>query len=438
MRLNNASVGEVVERQLCCGCGACAYIDPVHIHIVDDSRTGRRPIVHADQEPTQARDALAVCPGVCLEHDFDSHNPDLIRELLDAWGPIQEVWEGYAADSEIRFAGSSGGAVSALALFCMERLGFHGVLHTAARPDVPYLNHTVLSTTRAEILERTGSRYAPASPCDGLQMVEEAPGLCVFIGKPCDVAAVRNACRLHPTLDEKIGLTIALFCAGTPNTRATLNLLRRLGVETAARIIDLRYRGQGWPGRFTVRFLDCAGMEKEQSLSYEESWGLLTNDKQWRCHICPDHTGEFADIAVGDPWYRSVRPGEPGTSLMLARTPRGMRLLHAANHTDYITLEHGESALLPLSQSNLLRGRAAVWGRCLALRCMGLAVPRFKGFPMFRFWLARLSLLEKARSMFGTLKRAIRKRLFQPTNVIPYQPTAVSPEQPSSVAVTSE
>ena len=36
--------------------------------------------------------------------------------------------------------------------------------------------------------------------------------------------------------------------------------------------------------------------------------------------MCADHTGEFADIAVGDPWYRPHLDDEPGRSLVLARS----------------------------------------------------------------------------------------------------------------------
>ena len=117
-----------------------------------------------------------------------------------------ELWEGAASDAELRFAGSSGGAASALALYGIERGGQHGVLHIDARDDVPWLNRTRLSRSRAELLAATGSRYAPASPCDGLSEVEAAPAPCVFIGKPCDVAATWKARRKRPALDEKLGI----------------------------------------------------------------------------------------------------------------------------------------------------------------------------------------------------------------------------------------
>ena len=101
------SITDVAERQLCTGCGVCAYVQPDDIRIVDDLDAGRRPVVRhgADGEPSTTR-ALACCPGVAL-----SHGPDpaaVIQEVRQAWGPVLEVWEGHASDPTIRRAGSSG------------------------------------------------------------------------------------------------------------------------------------------------------------------------------------------------------------------------------------------------------------------------------------------------------------------------------------------
>ena len=147
VRLVVRNIDEVARRHLCCGCGACAYVQPDAIRMVDVLDHGRRPIVEQCSAEA-ARDALAVCPGVSLRHDFDPDTPGLIQELAPAFGPVLEIWEGYASDPEVRFAGSSGGAASALSLYCIERAGMHGLLHIKSRIDVPYLNHTVLSTTR--------------------------------------------------------------------------------------------------------------------------------------------------------------------------------------------------------------------------------------------------------------------------------------------------
>lgn len=411
------SIEDVVRRQLCSGCGACAYIEPGRYRMGDALEFGRRPFLR-ENPAMETRDALNACPGAGLAHPANMRAEEGVNpDLLDGWGPVYGVWEGFAADDDIRFAGSSGGAATALALYCIERQGMAGVLHTAARADMPYLNETVMSVSREQLLARTGSRYAPASPADGLDQIEQAQARCVFIGKPCDARAVQNARRLRPALDDKIGLVIAFFCAGTPSTKGVLDLLKANGVDDPASVGDLRYRGNGWPGLWSVRFTNRQGEEQTRQMTYAESWGFLQKYRQWRCYICPDHTGEFADVAVGDPWYREVQTGEPGKSLIVARTRRGLEIIEAAQAAGYLVLERNDANLLPRSQPNLLATRGALWARLKVLRLMGAAVPAYSGFSMFRFWLANLGLREKLQSFTGTAKRVFTKRLNQSVQV---------------------
>ena len=154
------SIRDVAEKHLCTGCGACAYLAPDAVRMVDDLDAGRRPVVADGAHPRGARGL----PGPGLQHDYDPDQPGLVTELEQFWGPVLELWEGYAADDEVRYKGSSGGAATALAAFAVEEAGFAGVLHIDAREDVPWLNRTRLSTRRDELVAATGSRYAPASP----------------------------------------------------------------------------------------------------------------------------------------------------------------------------------------------------------------------------------------------------------------------------------
>jgi len=421
MRKRILTIRDVSERQLCTGCGACAYIAPDRYEMVDDQDLGRRPLSVASNTGSPSveteQEAMFVCPGHSLEHDFHRSDPELIDELVADWGPVYRMWEGYAGDSEVRWSGSSGGASTALALYCLEKELMYGTLHIAPRQDRPYLNETVLSTTRGELLAATGSRYAPASPCDGLDMVESASGPCVFIGKPCDVAAVQRARRIRPRLDERLGLTIAFFCAGTPSTKGTLALLKSVGIDNPDRVVGMRYRGEGWPGRWTVRVQTDNASVEEFSMSYEDSWGLLQAHRQWRCYICPDHTGEFADVAVGDPWYRSIEPGEAGSSLILARTKEGRRMVEQAAEAGYLVLREVTYDFLPRSQPNLLKTRGRLWGQLLVLRILGAPTPRYRGMPTFRVWWSVLGWTEKLRSVGGTAKRVFNKGLLTRVSV---------------------
>lgn len=411
---------DVAENHLCCGCGVCAFLCPDSVEMVDDIQTGRRPVWSSAAVLPAAinEQLLSACPGMELNYKDEHNSPEYIDELVADWGPIREILEGYAADQGHRHAGSSGGVASTVALFGIERRGLHGVLHIAARSDIPYLNETVLSTTREQIISRMGSRYAPASPCDGLQMILDAPTPCVIIGKPCDIAAIHKARKIRPELDKKVGLTISIFCAATPSTAGTLAVMKHLGVNDNKSVRHIRYRGNGWPGNARVEF-NSGGEEHVKQMSYADSWGkILCHYRQWRCNLCVDHTGEFADISVGDPWYREVETNDPGRSLILARSTLGQKILKEAVAEGYLTLEETASGVLAASQPSLLNIRRSVWGRLFALRIAGAATPRIHDVPMFRLWL-RLSLRQKISSILGTFKRIYLYKLRKIQKIIP-------------------
>lgn len=401
------TIEDIVSADLCSGCGTCAFLAPHALTMVDDVALGRRPVLREGASAESTAPLVPACPGAAITRP--PVGPGASPDLAPGWGSVLAMWEGWASDPAVRFAGSSGGAATALGVHAVCDLGYAGVLHTAARDDVPYLNRTVLSTTAGELLDRSGSRYAPASPCESLDLAEDADGPVMFVGKPCDVAGVAVARRTRPALDEKVALTVAVFCAGTPSTRGTVEMLAAMGVNDLGAVTSVRYRGRGWPGH-AVAEADGADGPVRGELDYDGSWSrILQKHRQWRCRLCPDHTGELADVSVGDPWYRPIEPGDPGRSLVIARTERGRRFVESAVAAGALVLVPVPDDVLPGSQPNLLRTRGAVAARVASLRAMGRPTPRFSGFPMWRFWWSTLSVKEKARSTLGTVRRAARR-----------------------------
>jgi coenzyme F420 hydrogenase subunit beta len=373
--------------------------------------------VMAAPECGGCRTCLDVCPA--LHTDFGAPDgvltPTAEHLLGDEafkqdWGRVLEVWEGHATDPSIRFKGSSGGALTALAAYCLERGGMHGVLHTAQHPENPLRNQTRLSRSRDELVAATGSRYSPASVCDSLGLIEEAPSSCAVVGKPGEIAALSKARKLRPTLDGKVGVTLSFFCAETPSTGGTVALLKDMGVQPDS-VADLRYRGYGWPGHFapTRKGEDtpCAKM------TYQESWAFLQKHRPWSVHLWPDGSGELADISCGDPWYEQPDGVNPGSSLVVVRTERGRAIVHEAMQAGYLSLTRAEPWKLDRSQRNLAGKKAAVWGRLKAMRFCGLPVPTFLGAHLLSCWL-RLPLKEKLKSTAGTVRRILQRKLSQP------------------------
>lgn len=410
------TVEDVAAWRLCCGCGACAGLYPEKIEMHDVCASGRRPrFISAMPD----RSGLDICPGIEL-NKVDMPQGQLGgKRFFDLWGPVLGVWEGYASDVAIRYEGSSGGAATALALFGMEKLGASGTVHTCARQDIPYLNQTVFSTSRQQLLAGSGSRYAPASPAEGLRQIKSAEGKSIFIGKPCDVAAAAKAAALVPILKEKVAFSIAFFCAGTPSTAGTLEMLRRVGLDTPEELISLRYRGCGWPGNTTIEYRDKNGKKFRKELTYEQSWGdILQKYRQWRCYICPDHIGEYADIAVADAWHRPVQDNQPGISIIIARTERGLEIIRKAQQAGYLTLSTASPQILQQCMPWQVSLRSQLWGRLLALRSMGIPSPRFMKFNLFGLWRSCIARRQQVKSWFSTYIRIVRKNLYRRADAI--------------------
>ncbi len=409
-------ITRAVRRNLCTGCGGCAGLFPEAIRMVEHPVHGRRPVVAATPEGRRAAEAAApICAAMGADFRALPH-----RDATDrAWGPVLAVWQGHAVDGEIRHRGSSGGAVTALALFALQSGLARGVAHIAARPDDPRRNAAVISRSRTELLRGAGSRYAQASPAEALGEIAAGIDPVAFIGKPCDVATVTRATAADPALAAKIPLTIAIFCAGAPNLRASDRLLSALGMPDGATPTALRYRGEGWPGLMQARWRDQSGAEATSpGIPYAQGWGeILQADRRWRCRICTDHTGAFADISVGDPWHQApVGEAVAGRSLIIARTPRGLRLIREAIAAGVLEATPEGRDAIANAQPNLVAAQGAVWGRRLAMRIAGLPVPADRGLPLFAAW-AALPLRAKLSSVAGTLRRIWRGRLWRAVRV---------------------
>lgn len=403
------NLADVVDWRLCLGCGACAYAcESGKIVLADVPDEGIRPQM-AGSDCGTCKDCLDVCPAVGIDLREMARRPGIHRESLEAFGPILEIWEGHAADPEIRFKGSSGGALTALSLHALKEERMAGVLHIGQNPQDPTRNSTRLSVSREDLMACTGSRYAPASVCDRLDLVESAAAPCVVIGQPSEISALAKVLAKKPGLGSKVGLTMSFFCAGSPATQGTLDLMSRYQVKPGE-LHYMRYRGFGWPGFFTTRTKD--DQEATEHLAYREAWAFLQKYRPYATHLFPDGSGEDADLSCGDPWYRPVEKGEHGSSLIVVRTERGREFLKRAVAAGALVVKPATHEQLDRSQGYLTKKRGAVWGRLLAFKLLGVPTPRYLGYSLFRNWW-RLSWSEKFRSVAGTLHRVVQRGYYK-------------------------
>jgi coenzyme F420 hydrogenase subunit beta len=400
------TIKDVVEWGLCIGCGACySYCYRGAVSLVKIESVGIRAKIDL-KKCGECCECLRFCPGYgvnSLDCDRQLDKPPIFHPLV---GPTASLSEGYASDSEVRYHASSGGALTALALYCLQVEKAAFVLHTGMDSGAPWENETVRSFNREDLIARTGSRYTPSSPCDSLRLIEQSDRPCVFIGRPCDAAAVQQMRKLRPNLDNKLRLVLTFFCAGPPCAKGTKDLIASLGINVEE-VISVRFRGKGWPGRFTI----CTRGGEEKSLSYEESWGILASKyRSMRCHLCPDGLGECADISCGDAWNRYSQNNNSGVSLVLGRTSRGAKIIAKAVANQFLELRPASMQDV-IDAQGLVRRRSELYGRLLAAKNLMIPVPRFEGFHLTETWRSN-NLSTKLRIVSGTLKRLVTKGLW--------------------------
>ncbi len=402
------TVRRVVGGDLCSGCGLCASVSDGAIAMTSAppgfSRPRQRAAISARAEATIA----AACPGAVVV-DWPT-----AAGVHPYWGPYERVATGFALDPDVRFKGSSGGVITALAAHALRSGHVDRVVHVRADPADPVANTVVVSTTPEAVIAGAGSRYVSSSPLSDIDQILAGGGAIAFIGKPCDVSALRALARVDPRVDAHVRLMLAFFCAGVPSRRAVGRVLTTMGVE-AGEVTAFQYRGDGWPGKAkaTLRNGDVAAM------TYEESWGgHLSHEVQFRCKICPDAVGGAADIACADAWYGG-ESGYPkfeeldGRSLVMSRTKRGETFLEAALAEGVIAAAPLAIGEIDLMQPGQARRKRLIRGRLAALTATFRPHPRMDGL-FVEAAARRATPAEQLRNFFGSLRRSVTRARIKP------------------------
>jgi coenzyme F420 hydrogenase subunit beta len=399
----------IVANGLCIGCGLCQSLaGPENVRLAMNAEGGERPVVVGVVDEPTLRLINAVCPGLTCRGYVHETSVEADRpppELHPIWGPTRFMGTGHAGDPAVRFHASSGGALSALGLYMLESGAVDFILHVAASRDQPTRSNSVLSFDAAQVMEASGSRYGPAAPLDDFKTVLDRGQPFAFIGKACDISAIRNYAAFDPRVDRLLKYTLNFYCGGVSEFGKTMGYVRKIGMAETD-IAHLRYRGDGCPGPMVIKSRDG----QTWSFSYNEMWEDEARwQLQFRCKICADSLGDLADITVADVWPGG-RPDTEGLGFngFIARTVRGERLLKAAIDAGAVVITEplGYDGL-ELAQGSHMLKKQSMNSRLAAMRDSGLPTPEFVDL---RLDVAAAMMSEEARAAnyAGMLDRLAR------------------------------
>jgi coenzyme F420 hydrogenase subunit beta len=390
----------IVRGGLCAGCGICESLagrDTIEMVDVDPGRV--RPKVKAPLDAATEARIVEVCPGVHV--DGATGNGYLYPGVVDpVVGPTIACYLGHATDEEVRFKAAAGGGLTTLGRYLIETGAVERVLHVMASREAPMRSHHRLSFDRATMLSGASSRYGPVAPLVDVMAILDEGRPFAFIGKPCDVNAMRNLARIDPRVDELVPYMLTISCGGLIDYDCIRAFLARHGLEEKE-LVEFRYRGHGWPGDHYGRAAD--GREAREwyaEIVYEHHFS-----SQFRCKLCPDHTGEQADVSVMDPWPTGRPEGEaPGECLFQTRTEKGDALVQAAAQDGYLDLEPSDVAFMRQTQPHQVIKKRGILARLFAMRWAGHALPRFRNIRLARAALGTHPMFHW-RNFVGALRR---------------------------------
>ena len=407
MPTTSPTLNAVLRGKLCSGCGMCAGIAEGAIDMELAPPGFLRPRQTAPLDPRQEQLFAGACPGLTVE-PWD-REPTVATD--PAWGPYRRISPGHATDEAVRFVGSSGGMLTALSQFALrEGLVDAVVTVKAGGSDAPLANPIQIIENPIDLLPAAGSRYGPSSPLATVAELLDDGRKFLFIGKPCDVSALRRVGHFEPRVAERFPLVLSFFCGGVPSLAGSDRVIEAMGLEPAD-VGTFRYRGNGWPGRARAETRDGRSAE----MDYAACWGdYLSKHVQFRCKICPDAVGGAADIACADAWFggESGYPqfdDRPGRSLVMARSEAGERLLDAALAARVVACEPSSVAEINLMQPSQRQRKTLVAARTAALTATFQPRPRFRGVAVGKA--ARdAPLRDQIRNFLGTTWRIVKGR----------------------------
>lgn len=410
----NRSVNDIVTQGLCIGCGLCESMagrDRVEIVMTPEGR--ERPWLkeRLDDELTDA--VYTVCPGT----EIHGLAEDLLTEKTTVdpiWGPLIRLDRGYAADRNVRFQAATGGVLTALAIYLLESGRVNFIAHIAADPERPMRSIPHISRTKEDVLQGSGSRYGPAAPLTQFLSLLDRGEPFAFVGKPCDIGAVRNLAKIDRRVDQLCLYLLTLVCGGASELTKSEAVLADHGLSEEELTL-FRYRGYGNPGRTRIETKDGRAIE----LSYEEMWA---DEGSWqlqtRCKLCADAIGETADVAASDVWPGGGPSGEDaGFNGVLARTAKGADLVAAAVRDGALVLDRPLTPRdMDIFQPHQVRKKRRVWARITALKRAKRLAPNRSRLRAKRLALENEKNNEgiNEREMEGTLQRIAAGRFDEP------------------------
>lgn len=329
-------IKNVVDSNLCIGCGTCVGICSSKALKMEMTREGKYIPKIVSNSCQECYLCTKVCPAG--NENFKELNQFIFNKIPDnkLIGNFINCYKGYSTNPTIRWSATSGGLVTSLLLFLFKKQLIDGTLLTRIDKDDPLKVEPFIARTEHDILSAMGSKYVPVPLNQLVNQILSEDGRFAVVGLPCHIQGIRRAELKISDLRDKIAYHFGIVCSHTMSFLGVEYILKKMGIASNE-IAELKYRGGGWPSG--IKVLQKDGQQRFIPLLgswWSEIFGGFFFS-YYHCTLCSDLLNEMADISFGDAWLpETMNNDKMGTSIVVTRTHKGEELIKAATSSNEI------------------------------------------------------------------------------------------------------
>ncbi len=377
-------VSEIVEHDICCGCGICAGACPFkNLKMVWRDNGDLAPELLG-----QCAKGCRLCLKVCPFGPSANSEDWLAHARFDSQSGIKHdkvagyylgSFAGYSIIDSHRERGSSGGMASWLSERLLTKNLVDAVVCVGGGTSGERLFEYQIYTEVNSLRTTSGSRYYPADLGETISFInnEKNDVRYAVVGLPCALKGLRLAMEALPRLRRRIVYILGLTCGHMPNRYYTEFLACLSGIDPNL-LASVQYRdkeGTGNAANYKFRAVDKAGLS-----GVAVSFNKISNfwvDGYFQvnaCNFCEDVFAEVADICFMDAWLPEYVRDPLGHSLLVVRSPMLLELLREG-------AAYGDCHLEPLPINKVFESQQGVIEkkvRMLGARLHGAALLGFK------------------------------------------------------------
>lgn len=339
MSAKNKELRKIMKSHLCNRCGSCVGLS--NGAVVFENKEGQyRPRIIQNLDQKTLDSIYHACSGKYF--NFPAYRKLFYSESSNFHaytGPFNKIGIAYTTDSFLRKNAASGGVITSVLIYLLEKGEIDGVVTLGMDKEKPWLSKPFIATTREEVIDSAQSKYCISSVNEILPEISCFNGQLAYVGLPPQVQSIRKLQEIkHPSV-QNIRYIFGPFYGNTLHFSSIKSLLKSYHEKDHKQISKLYFRYGEWPGSMRIEMKNGRIIElKKFHANYLIPFHILKNSL-----LCTDLANEFADLSVGDAWAPVYEERGKGFSLVIIRN----------NASDIVLNEMIQEGLLSFTEISL-------------------------------------------------------------------------------------